>query len=223
MHKFIEISVSFPTAIYSFFFALSMLYWLSSFLGLVEIDALDVDLPELDGHMAINHHTSFGEMFSGLLLRFGLNGVPVTIIISLVSIFGWFCSYYLSYASAMFFGMGFMRVLTGIPIIIVSLYLGVMVTALAIKPLRRFFSKVEQFNEKKIVGQTAVVRSSKVDNQFGEVSLDDGGAGMILKVRADGNSVFARGEKVVLLDYVAAGNFYRVISEREFLGNSSHE
>jgi hypothetical protein len=218
MHKFIEIVVGFPTVLFSFFVALSMLYWLSSFFGLVEIDALDVELPELDGHMALNHESSFGEMFAGLLLRFGLNGVPVTLVITVVSIFGWVFCYYLSYLSVALFGQGWVRFVTGIPIAAVSLYTSVMVSAVAIRPLRRFFAKVEQVTEKKVLGQVAVVRSSRVDGQFGEVNFDDGGAGMIFKARSTGDSVFARGDKVVLLEYVSAGNYYRVISEEEFMG-----
>lgn len=217
MHKFFEIVVGFPTIIFSFFFALSMLYWLSSFFGLVDIDALDVELPDLDGQMALNHDSSFGEIFAGLLLRLGLNGVPVTIVITLVSIFGWFICYCLSSFSVTVFG-GWIRFIVGVPIFAVALYVGVMITAVTIKPLRRFFAKVEQLTEKKVIGQTAIVRSSKVDSQFGEANFDDGGAGMILKVRTTGDTHFLRGDKVVLLEYVAAGNYYRVISEQEFLG-----
>jgi hypothetical protein len=151
------------------------------------------------------------------LLRLGLNGVPVTIVITLVSIFGWFICYCLSSFSTTIFG-SWVRFVVGLPIFAVALYAGVMITAVAIRPLRRFFAKVEQLTEKKVLGQTAVVRSSRVDNQFGEANFDDGGAGMILKVRTSGDISFVRGDKVVLLEYVAAGNYYRVISEQEFLG-----
>ena len=73
-----------------------------------------------------------------------------------------------------------------------------------------------------MLGQTAIVRSSKVDQFSGEANFDDGGAGLIVKVRAMGDSQFVRGDKVVLLEYMAEQNIYRVVSEAEFLGKSRH-
>jgi hypothetical protein len=97
----------------------------------------------------------------------------------------------------------------------------VLITAQLIKPLRKFFAKTEQYVEKKILGQVAIVRSSKVDENSGEANFDDGGAGLIVKVRAFGEQHFARGDRVVLLEYLAEQHVYRVISEKEFLGNTS--
>jgi hypothetical protein len=51
---------------------------------------------------------------------------------------------------------------------------------------------------------------------FGEATVEDGGAGLIVKVRAFKDEVFARGDKVVLLEYIEAENIYKVISEQEF-------
>ena len=46
----------------------------------------------------------------------------------------------------------------------------------------------------------------------GQAEVDDGGAGLILQVRAD-PGVFRRGDRVVLVDYLAAQNAYRVIPD----------
>ncbi len=51
--------------------------------------------------------------------------------------------------------------------------------------IRPFFHKIEQQTVKRIVGTIAVVRTSKVTDSFGEVFLDDGGAGLILKARSE--------------------------------------
>lgn len=187
--------------------------------GFVEMDALDVDLPELDGQMGLNGNAeqSFGEIFSGLLMRLGLNGVPVTVVFSIISLLGWLLSYYASYFFASFLGFGWVRFVTGIPILLASFYVAVMLTAQLIKPLRSLFAKAEQVTVKKVLGQVAVVRSSRVDQSFGEVNFDDGGAGMILKVRSIGEQQFQRGDRVVLLEHLRPENCYRVISEQEFL------
>lgn len=215
---------SFPTAIFTFFLGIAILYWIFALFGFIEIDALDVDIPELDGQMSLNaqgEHT-FAEMFSGLLMKLGLNGVPLTIVISFIALAGWMISYYISLFSVTLFGHGWVRYLTGIPIFFGSLYLSVLITAQVIKPLRKFFAKAEQQIQKVILGQTAIVRSSRVDQDFGEAFLDDGGAGLILKVRSMSSVGFHHGDKVVLLEYDANKNTYNVISEKEFLGKETN-
>jgi len=71
--------------------------------------------------------------------------------------------------------------------------------------------------EKFIIGQTALVRTSRVDDNFGEAVLEDGGAGLILKVRATGSEKFKAGDKVVIFEKIdIENNVYRVISEDDF-------
>lgn len=223
MNEFLLTIFNFPTVVFTILLGICILYWICAAFGLLEMDALDVDLTHLDGHMSLNSHSehSFGETFAGLLMRLGLNGVPVTLVISLVALFGWLLSYYASYFFLALFGYGWTRFVVGLPIIAASLYVAVLITAQAIKPLRMLFKKADQDLQKKVLGQTAIVRSSRVDQTFGEANLDDGGAGLILKVRATGEQVFKRGDKVVLLEYIASANVYRVVSENEFLGNAS--
>ncbi|MNQ46815.1 hypothetical protein D3C85_606410 [compost metagenome] len=62
------------------------------------------------------------------------------------------------------------------------------------------------------------MRSGTVSPQFGEADLDDQGAGLILRVRADAAQGFKRGDRVVLLQYLEAEHAYRVVSEDEFKG-----
>lgn len=217
MNDFLLTIVSFPTVIFTFLLGVAALYWLCAAMGLLDIELLD--LPDDPLHAHAEH--SFAETFSGILFRLGLNGVPVTVVITFISLIGWFISYYLSYFEWLMFGYGWLRFLIGIPIFIFSLYFAVIVTAQLIKPLRKFFAKTEQFIEKKILGQTAIVRSSRVDANSGEANFDDGGAGLIVKVRAIGDQHFVRGDRVVLLEYRSEQHFYNVISEAEFLGKPS--
>ena len=97
-----------------------------------------------------------------------------------------------------------------------SRYLAVLVTGQIIKPLRPLFQKAQTQTTKHILGQVAVVRTARVDKDFGEAELEDGGAGLILKVRATGDASFERGDRVVLLEHRPEENVYRVISEEEF-------
>lgn len=221
MNEFLLTIFSFPTVIYTVVLIVAMLYWLCAAFGLLDLELLDVDASGLEGQLHAHAEHSFAETFAGILLRLGLNGVPVTLVVTLIAIIGWVISYYLSYMELALLGYGWVRFIVGIPILIFSFYLAVLATAQIIKPLRKLFAKAEQFVEKKILGQTAIVRSSKVDKYSGEANFDDGGAGLILKVRAAGDDQFVRGDRVVLLEYSAEEHIYRVISESEFLGKPS--
>ncbi|MAS24162.1 MAG: DUF1449 domain-containing protein [Oceanospirillaceae bacterium] len=218
MNPFYQNIASFPTAIYTFLLAICVLYWLVAVLGWIDIDVLDFDPPEAEGNLDINtsHNHSTADALAGLMLRFGLTGVPVTVIVSLISLFGWLICYYLVHFLFAFIPHGLLHWLAGVPIFFAALYGAVLITAQVIKPLRSFFQKTEQNTQKRVLGQTAVVRTSRVDENFGEATLADGGAGLILKVRASAGESFAHGDRVVLLEYLPDDNAYRVISEADF-------
>ena len=99
------------------------------------------------------------------------------------------------------------------------LYLAVMMTSVAIRPLRPLFQKAQQQTVKHVLGQVAIVRSSRVDQDYGEAVMEDGGAGLILKIRAGADTSFTKGDRVVMLEYQPEKNTYRVISEAEFVGD----
>ena len=56
------------------------------------------------------------------------------------------------------------------------------------------------------------VPSPQVTPTQGQAALEDGGAGLILQVRAEAGQ-FKRDDRVVLVDYLAAQNAYRVIQD----------
>lgn len=225
MDPFYQNITSFPTVFFTLFLALSVLYWLIAVLGFVDLDILDFDLPGADGAVDMdldidsNNALTNPDVLAGLMLRFGLHGVPVTVIVSFIALFGWLVSYYVVH---FLFGIvpdGVFRYLAGLPVLAGALYLAVMVTSVVIKPIRPLFKKAQQETDKKVLGQTAVVRTSRVDSEFGEAVLEDGGAGLILKVRATDGEAFEKGDRVVLLEHIQDTNTYRVISEREFRGD----
>lgn len=222
MNPFYENISSFPTVFFTFFLLLTVLYWLVAVLGFIEIDVLDFDIPEadgaLDGALDAGDGMTNADALAGLALKLGLYGVPVTIIVSFLSLIGWIVCYYICHFLLDWLPTGLLRYAAGIPILLGSLWVAVMVTAVIIKPLRPLFKKAEQHTPKRILGQTVIVRTSRVDSEFGEAELDDGGAGLILRVRADKDQTFTRGDRVVLLQHLEPENVYRVVSEEEFRG-----
>ncbi len=215
MDPFYQNIASFPTVVFTFLLAIVVLYWIVAVLGLVDIDVLDFDLPDSAGANP-DSGMSNANVLAGLMLKLGLHGVPVTIIVSLIALTGWLLSYFIVHFTFGFIPDGVLEFIAGIPVLFVSLYVSAMLTALLIKPMRPLFKKASQETIKNILGQTAIVRTSRVDQSFGEARLEDGGAGLILKVRSGEGATFKAGDRVVLLEYLVEQNAYRVVSEEDF-------
>ncbi len=222
MDPFYQNIASFPTAVFTLLLAVCVLYWLSAVLGLVSVDVLDFDIPESVGAEDLNADSgaSGPDVLAGLMLKFGLYGVPVTVIVSILSLVGWLLCYYLVHFSLGYapewLAASWARYVFGLPLLVGSLYVAVLITAQLIKPLRPLFLKSSQETVKYVLGQTAIVRTSRVDNDFGEATLDDGGAGLILKIRTAGDVRFVKGDRVVAIEKIAGTGYYRVVSEQEF-------
>jgi len=114
--------------------------------------------------------------------------------------------------------LGWLRYPLGLVVMIGALVLAVPIASTLCRPLRPLFLKAEATSTRSVIGQTAVVRSGRVTAGQGEAVLEDGGAGLILKVRADEALGLKRGDRVVLLEYLEAQHAYRVITEDEFRG-----
>jgi len=220
MDPFYQNISSFPTIVFSFLLVLSTLYWLVAVLGFVDVDILDFDIDTSGGDLDVNPDSGLTnpDVLAGLLLKHGLQGVPVTVIVSFIALFGWLISYYLVHFLFGFVPDGILRFLAGLPVLFVALYVSVMITSVVLKPIRPLFRKAKQQTVKHVLGQTAIVRTSRVDREFGEATLEDGGAGLVLKIRATGDEKFVKGDRVVLLENMDERNVFRVVSEAEFRG-----
>lgn len=211
MEIFLQTALSFPTVLFSFLLCVAILYWCVAALGILEVDLLDIEADSaLDSVQP--------EGLAGLLLRLGLSGVPVTLVLTLLFFFAWSVSYFIELLLLSYLPLGFLRYPLGVIVAVAALVVAVPVSAALCKPLRPLFRKLEATSSTSVLGQTAVVRSGRVTLSHGEALLENGGAGLILRVRADDARGFKRGDRVVLLEYLEAEHAYRVITEDEFKG-----
>lgn len=214
MNPFYQTITSFPTVIFTGLLLFCLLYWLVAMLGMVDIDFLDLDLDgDVDVADADAQHA-----LAGLLLKLGLHGVPMTIILTILSLIGWLISYYASYFTAALLPEGILRIAAGIPTFLVSSYVAALITGQIIKPFRTMFAKLDVDETKHMLGQTVVVRSAVVTSERGEAFMNDGGAGLILNVRASGDDQFKKGDELVLIEKLNEQNLYRVVDKSEFNG-----
>ena len=198
MTPFHQTVTSFPTVVYTVLLIVCALYWVVAVAGIVDLEILDIDM---DGDIDAADSDSVQEGIAGLLHRLGLAGVPLTIVITLTSIVGWLLCYYSTYFGAKFIpNLLPIKLVVGLVVFLAATYIAILVTAQLIKPLRAMFKKLDYDESKHILGQVVIVRSGLVDKNRGEAELNDGGAGLILNIRATGDDTFSKGDEVVVVE-----------------------
>jgi len=201
MGRFLQVIVSFPTVVFTVLVGTSLLYWLSVALG-----ALDVEI--LGGADGADGDADGGDAdagdHQGLLSALGtveLRKVPVTVRVSFVAIFAWL----VSALGALTLGAPLAR--AGVPplafdvaLTLVSLVFAVRLAGFAARPLAPVFAGTNAQKKKHLVGKLAEVCTGRVDDRFGQVTVHDGGAGLILDARYEGDPL-KRGDRVVITAY----------------------
>lgn len=207
MNLFFQNSLAFPSIIFSALLIIISFYWLCAAFGLLDIDLFNID-SELDVDAT---------GFAGWLTKLGLAGIPVTIILTLFTLIGWFISYFTNYWIISAIETDFIRYLVGFLALIIISFLSLNLTAVCLKPIRK---KLRSRNKPKsvhqLIGKLAIVRSANVAENKGEAVLEDGGAGLILQIRAPEQENIKRGDSVVIISYDALTHSYQVVTEDEF-------
>lgn len=203
MIEFLQTALTFPTALYTGLLGIVTIYWLFSIVGFLDIDMLDAEI-DIDA----DSNTS---AFSNFLTRFKLDGVPVTLSLSFIILFSWVVCFLITYWFSSEITEEWIRAIFGLWLIVLAPFVTAPIVAIIISPLKPLFKKQHEQGSKDIIGRIARIRSSKVIQTFGEAEVQDGGAGLILKVRAKEPNDIRRGDQVLLQKYNVANNTYLVI------------
>jgi hypothetical protein len=215
MNEFLNVATSFPTAVYSVLLLVVTVHWLLSALGILDVDTVDGLLLSDDiGAGGADGAEPSG--INGLLMKFGLHGVPVMVIFTIIAIVGWAFCYFIDLHLLGQMKLGMLGVLADIATAAGGLLLSIPVARMVLAPVRRMLRRFEPVSQRPMLGRYAQVRSAEVTRSHGQVWVDDGGAGLILQARADVSGQFVRGDHVVLIEYLDNQNAYRVISGQEF-------
>lgn len=207
MNLFFQNSLAFPSIIFSGLLIIISFYWLCAAFGLLDIDLFNID-SELDVDAT---------GFAGWLTKLGLAGIPVTIILTIFILIGWFISYFTNYWIISAIETGFIHYLTGFVALIIISFISLNLTAVCLKPVRKkLVSRNKPKSVHQLVGKLAIVRSANVTEYKGEAVLEDGGAGLILQIRAPEQENIKRGDSVVIISYDALTHSYQVVTEDEF-------
>lgn len=201
MDRFLEIALSFPTLILSVLLLVAVAYWLLGLLGLFDFEVLD--LPDAGDAVGASG------ALSALMIRFGLGGLPFALIYTAVVFFAWIACYFLVYFWPSALDSSLLRIGAGVVLTPVFLFLALPFAGLALQPFRGLFARVEGRSAEGLLGETVRIRSPQVDERQGTAAYDDGGAGLILQVRAAAGQ-FQRGDAALVVEYMERENAYRI-------------
>ena len=205
MEQLFEVASQFPTIIYSVLLGIIVIYWLVGLIGLVDLDFS----AETDVEIEVDSDISVGGL-TGLMLTFGLTGVPFTFVISIITLICWLLSFYLQFYLLEWLPDGWLYYLLGSVCTGVIFFLSLPITAIAIRPLKGMFNSVEATGSNLLVGKDATIATSSVNNSFGQARLFNDGAEILLDVRCDDEHTLNRGDKVLVIKYQSDSHTYIV-------------
>lgn len=177
-------------------------------------DGLDVDHGHGDGGHA------HGGVLSGILSALKLRSAPVTVVLSVFVLFAWlFATMGMQLAHAWLppsihvfaqFGLFFLAPLLALPF-----------TSLAVRPLARIFVPHDAPPRRDLVGKVCTIRTGTVTGTFGEAMLEDGGAGLVLRVRVEDGESLRRGDRAIVVAYDEEAHEFTVTKADEVLDEPS--
>jgi hypothetical protein len=176
-------------------------------LGIIDLDLApdaDVDV-DLDTDV-----TASAGALTGLLLTFGLTGVPFTLVISIVLLVSWLISIYAQIYVMSLLDTVWLYYLVGITSTVVVFFISLPITGLLIRPLRGMFNSVETATSDHLVGRDGTVATGKVTASFGQAKVLNEGAEILLDVRCEPEHTLTMGDKVLLIEYCREKHSYIV-------------
>lgn len=143
-----------------------------------------------------------------LIAAIKVKDVPVTVVLSLVVLYGWIITQLTTQIVLMGAGLdsGLIRGALFVGAGIFSLPLA----NLTARPLGSLLKEEVAMSRKDIIGKVVVIDTSRVDARFGTAKFDDGAAGLVLQVRCDHDNTLARGSQALVTDWDDAREAYEV-------------
>lgn len=186
---------------------LCIIYWAFVMLGALDIDALDfggpaegadldIDLDvDVDSDLDGPPSSSSGGWWHQVLDFFNLVEVPAMVVLSILSLSVWFLQVNLNSAfnTEHVMGLGFLLLMG-------SLTASAFITKFVTKPLVPLFARLNHGEDQiEIIGQEGIVKSLRVDEEFGQVEVIKSGAPLLLNARtAEGAEPIENGVHVLI-------------------------
>lgn len=228
MTELIHLAMAPWTLPFTVVLGLCLVYWLLMMVGFLEMDAIDAhldlqgDVHAGDAHIHVDgeaphdarangsHHG--GGFISSCFEFLNIIDVPVMVVLSILTIFGWGFSMLVNHL----FNPGNSAVL-GFALLVPNFLLAVVLTHYMTKPFKKLFRSLstDVHNPVELIGRVCTVQTGEVSNAFGQAEVDIAGASITLNVRSLGDEKFHRGDKVLILEEDKKNRLFKVTKYQE--------
>jgi len=218
MDNLLNILSEWPTIVYSVLLCVALLYWLLGIIGLVDVShhGIDFDHGGIEAHGG-DVHAEGDHMpnVASYAVAFGLTGVPLSIVLTLLSIFGWTATALATRYLLPLLPGGMTRTLVGLLIVVLALIPAIFFTALFSKPLRGLFAAHPAPSNESLIGLRCRVTTLKVSENFGQGSVDNRGASYNIKIAASEPNTLGKGSMTAIVSYHPKTQRYLVEPDAE--------
>lgn len=232
----VGIVLSFPTVVFTVLLALCLLYWLFVLFGALDLDAFGAEGAEgaakgalegatkgalegvakagIDGSDGVDIDGADGVaegadgFLASLVSALNLRKAPITVVLTLFSVFGWLASTLAIQTIGP--AVGLPNLVMGPVILVLASVVGLLASSVAIRPIAPLFSTTNATKNSDLLGKLVVISTGHVSPTFGQATLDDGGAGLTLQVRADKSAGLKKGDRCVIVDWDAKKGGFEV-------------
>lgn len=210
----IEAAQQFPTVVFTIGLGICLIYWLFVLIGALDIDLFgDADISGAGKAIGGGHdldvagagkaigdgadHDLDVDGSGGLWSGLGLSKVPITISISAIFFVCWCISLLAMHYVPDMLGNASWVQYTMLP---ATLIVGLPLAGLLVRPLGGVFELKEGKSNRDYVGHTVTVSTGKVDEDFGQGTVEDGGTVLVIPIRCD-KAGLSRNDKALIIDF----------------------
>lgn len=222
MAHVLSLALSFPSIVYTVLLGAVAIYWAFVMVGAAKLglgegaDGGGGGAGADAGHVEVGDHGDVGGHGAGdtgdagdadggddgseghgaiadLLGALRLRSVPLTITVTGIVMFSWI------------FSVLGAQISDALPVKLATLVLAPILalfpTSLVVRPLGKLFVIPTAARRTDLVGKTCTIRTGTVTDRFGEATLEDGGAGLVVRVRVDDGVKLERGQEALIVGY----------------------
>ena len=207
MTNFLDAAIAYPTMIYTVLLVVVLFYWLLAIVGLVDLESSGLEI-----ETELQADADVGDLgtLAGFLVALGINGVPFSIVVSLMVLLSWMFS--------CLFGMWLLPLVptaplgavAGTAVLILCPLLALPLTARLIRPMRGLFVTHTAISNHSLVGSSCKVLTGHVDEKFGRAEVSTRGTGVNIAVWAETPNDLVKGSVARIIEYDPARQRYLI-------------
>ena len=204
MGEFLTSVLMYPTVIFSGLMILVLMFWMVAMLGAIDIEILDIDA-DFDGDADLDVDGG-----GGLIDAFGFAGMPISIAISTIILFGWIVCLVLNAYAMPSVSEVLPKGASRVVVFLASAVLAVVLAAIALRPVRKVFTGHKAVSKHALTGRNCRITSMTVTAEQGQGEIEDGGAGIVAQLRCAQFNTLELHSRAIVVGYDAEQDAFTI-------------